>query len=130
MAPSSGMGPVIKDTRPIRNQQFQQACQQNVHDFLAQSRAQFPMTAKTFTSPTQREFQLIFVHLIKVLFDGDYAFKQFDTDCLALLKDLRYPGVDNCGKTAMVAPGTPQHWPHLIAMLNWLVDLCKVGYTV
>jgi kinetochore protein NDC80 len=120
------MASAVKDTRPIRNAAFQQACQQNVHDFVADTRPQFPLNGKTLSSPTQKEFQQIFTHLIRVLFDGDYAFKSFETDCISLLKDLRYPGTEQCGKTALGAPGSPQHWPHLLAMLNWLVELCKV----
>ncbi|OCF76626.1 hypothetical protein I204_02324 [Kwoniella mangroviensis CBS 8886] len=51
--------------------------------------------------------------------------KKFEDDALSILKDLRYPGLDSVSKTAFTAPGAPQSWPGLLAMLSWLVELCK-----
>jgi kinetochore protein NDC80 len=128
IAPGSALGAVPKETRPVRNLQFQQACQQNIHQYLQDSRYGYPMHSKTFTSPTQKDFQNMFNHLVQMLLPGGFpGGKSFEADCYALLKDLKYPAADSCGKTALGAPGTPQNWPHMLAMLNWLVDLCKVS---
>lgn len=131
IAPGSTLGPVPKETRPVRNQQFQQACQNNIHQFLLDSKYGYPMHSKTFTSPTQKDFQHMFIHLVQFLLPGGCpslaSAKSFEADCNALLKDLKYPAAESCGKTALGAPGTPQNWPHMLAMLNWLVDLCKVS---
>jgi SMC interacting uncharacterized protein involved in chromosome segregation len=131
MAPGTAIGVIAKETRPVRNQQFQQTCQTNIHEFLIDSRYGYPMNAKTLTSPTQKDFQYIVTHLIQILFQGGFTWNSakggFESECYLLLKDLKYPAYDNCGKTALGAPGTPQNWPHMLAMLNWLVDLCKVS---
>jgi kinetochore protein NDC80 len=128
MAPGMAIGFVAKDTRPIRNPQFQEQCRANVHQFLMDSRCPYPITPKTLVSPTQKEFQNLVQYLVQVLFQGGYTWlKTFDMDCHTLLKDLKYPGAESCGKTALGAPGTPQNWPPMLAMLNWLVDLCKVS---
>jgi kinetochore protein NDC80 len=125
------IGFVAKDTRPIRNAQFQEQCRNNIHEFLINTRYSFPMNSKTLFSPTQKEFLNLVHYLVDKLFDGGYAWvKTFEMDCNTLLKDLKYPAHDNCGKTALGAPGTPQNWPHMLAMLNWLVDLCKVSTVI
>lgn len=63
--------------------------------------------------------------------DEDYQFgkggKKFEEECISLLKDIRYPAVDGLSRTALSAPGSPTQWPHLLAMLMWLVDLSQVG---
>jgi kinetochore protein NDC80 len=92
------------------------------------TRCPYPMNAKTLVSPTQKEFQNLVQFLVQILFQGGFTWlKTFEMDCNTLLRDLKYPAHDSCGKTALGAPGTPQNWPHMLAMLNWLVDLCKVS---
>lgn len=129
MAPGGGggMAAVVKDTRPVKDLAFKQSCQNNIAEFLHMSRSNIPMHPKLLSSPTGKEFQDMFRHLINFLVDGFAWTKAFDSDCHQLLRDLRYPSFDQCGKTALSAAGSPQHWPHILAMLNWLVDLCKVG---
>ena len=131
MAPGMSIGFVPKDTRPIRNPQFQEQCRANVYEFLMDTRYSFPMTAKTLYSPTSKEFETMVKYLVQKLFSGGYTWlKGFEMDCNTLLKDLKYPAAESCGKTALGAPGTPQNWPHMLAMLNWLVDLCKVSTAI
>lgn len=117
-----------QETRPVKNLQFQEQCRVNVHQYLLDIRCPYPMNAKTLTSPTQKEFQNLVQYLVQILFEGGFAWaKTFEMDCNTLLKDLKYPGLEACGKTALGAPGTPLNWPPMLAMLNWLVDLCKVS---
>jgi SMC interacting uncharacterized protein involved in chromosome segregation len=127
MAPGTSLQPVVKDTRPIRDKTFMTNCQHNIADFLAMFRSNINVNQKTLTSPTGKEFQEMFKFFINFLVDGFTWGKSFEQDAFQLLRDLRYPSPENCGKTAISAPGTPQHWPYIIAMLNWLVDLCKVS---
>jgi kinetochore protein NDC80 len=128
MAPGMAVGFVAKDTRPTRNPQFQEQCRTNVYQYLMDTRCPYPMNAKTLVSPTQKEFQNLVQFLVQILFQGGFTWlKTFEMDCNTLLRDLKYPSHDSCGKTALGAPGTPQNWPHMLAMLNWLVDLCNVS---
>ncbi|WWD07983.1 hypothetical protein V865_006093 [Kwoniella europaea PYCC6329] len=115
-----------KDSRPIRDKSFQAECMRNVSDYLLNARYTAPITSKTLMSPTAKEFQSIFRYLISSLIDPGMSWgKKFEDDALSILKDIRYPGLDSVSKTAFTAPGAPQSWPGLLAMLNWLVELCK-----
>lgn len=121
------MASAVKDNRPVRDKVFANACRDNVADFLNVYRSNLVLGPKTLTSPTGREFQDIFKFLIGFLVDGFVWGKSFEQDCWQLLRDLKYPSPDTCGKTALAAPGAPTHWPALLAMLNWFVDLCRVS---
>nr|XP_018265782.1 STE/STE20/PAKA protein kinase [Kwoniella dejecticola CBS 10117]OBR87940.1 STE/STE20/PAKA protein kinase [Kwoniella dejecticola CBS 10117] len=115
-----------RDPRPIRDKAFQSACMRNVTDFLVSARYPAPLTSKTFISPTAKEFQSIFRFLVETLVDpGTGWSKKFEDDALMVLKDLRYPGMDTVSKTAFTAPGAPHSWSGMLAMLNWLVEICK-----
>lgn len=117
-----------KDPRPLRDKVFQSNCMRNVNEYLISVRYPLPLTAKTLTSPTAKEFQSIFKFLVNDLVDPGAAWgKKFEDDTLSILKDLKYPGMDSVSKTALTAPGAPQSWPNMLAMLNWLVDLCKAS---
>lgn len=83
---------------------------------------------RTLSQPTTKEFQQLFRFLISELLDpGMQWSKKFEEDAISVLKDLRYPAMDMIGKTALGAPGTGMNWPALLAMLHWLVELCKVS---
>ncbi|KAL7424361.1 kinetochore-associated Ndc80 complex subunit ndc80 [Cryptotrichosporon argae] len=129
MAPSFG-ATQTKDTRPIRSVPFIQACARNIADFLHAHRYPHAMTPKLLTSPTAREFQTLVRFLLCDMIDPAMKWeRKFEDDVIAGLKDLRYPAIENVGKTALTAPGSPQNWPHMVAMLNWLVDLCRAHDT-
>ena len=78
-------------------------------------------------SPTLKEFQTIFKFLLQDFTDASSFGKKFEDDALGILRDLRYPNMEGMGKTAFSAPGSPSHWLHMTAMLNWLVELNKVS---
>jgi kinetochore protein NDC80 len=118
----------IKDPRPIANRAFRMQCQQNVIDYLAIHRCPLP---RNIDNVTAKEFQTIFRFLVSgpVGLDPGYNWreKKFEDDVIAILKDLRYPAMENVGKMALGMPGGQNVWPHHVAMLNWLVEMCKVG---
>nr|XP_019008791.1 uncharacterized protein I206_06475 [Kwoniella pini CBS 10737]OCF47572.1 hypothetical protein I206_06475 [Kwoniella pini CBS 10737] len=115
-----------KESRPVRDKNFQIECMRNLSDYLVNVRYPAPVTSKTLSSPTAKEFQSIFRYLASTLIDpGMIWSKKFEDDALTMLKDLRYPGLESISKTAFTAPGAPQSWPSMLAMLNWLVELCK-----
>lgn len=117
----------IKDPRPIRDRTFQSDCHANIQEFLARRKVQLALTPKWLSSPTQRDFQNVFRFLADELVGPGFPWgKKFEDDCLAIMRDLRYPVMDAVGKTALTAPGSPNAWPNVLAMLNWMVDLCKV----
>jgi kinetochore protein NDC80 len=120
-----------KDLRPLKDPLFKKACQESIFLYF-QHRPRAPqISQKTLISPTQHEFQMMFKFLVTEGIDEDYVFgrggKKFEEECIGVLKDLKYPGVDSLSRTAITAPGTPQGWPSLLAMLMWLVDLSQVS---
>ncbi|WVQ85202.1 hypothetical protein IAT38_007367 [Cryptococcus sp. DSM 104549] len=126
MAPGSMYSAAaFKDPRPIRDKSFQASCARNVSDYLLSARNSPAITPKTLTSPTAKEFQSIVRFLVGEIDPGATWGKKFEDDTLSMLKDMRYPGMDSVSKTALTAPGAPQSWSGLLAMLNWLVELCK-----
>ncbi|UOH82478.1 hypothetical protein LQV05_005180 [Cryptococcus neoformans] len=85
-----------KDPRPLRDKVFQSNCMRNVNEYLISVRYPLPLTAKTLTSPTAKEFQSIFKFLVNDLVDPGAAWgKKFEDDTLSILKDLKYPGMDS-----------------------------------
>ena len=90
-------------------------------------RCPIPLTSKMFLSPTTKDFQSIFRYLVQELVDPGMVWgKKFEDDVINLLKDLRYPAMETIGRTGLGAPGG-RDWAPLLAMLNWLVELCKVS---
>lgn len=133
MAPGAGGFALAapKETRPIKDKQFQAACQRNIADWLAHRRITMAVNQKTLTSPTAKEFQTIFRFIIVDMVDPGFQWgKKIEDDILTIMKDLKYPAMEALGKTALSAPGTPQNWPGFLAMFNWLIDLSKVSGTV
>lgn len=121
-----GYGNFSKDTRPVRDRSFQNDCQRNIEDFLSRRGVQLALSSKWLVSPTQRDFHTLFRYLAEELIGTGYPWgKKVEDDFIAILRDLRYPSMDGVGKTALTAPGG-SNWPHVLAMLNWLVELCKV----
>lgn len=135
--PSQNSQPT-RDPRPIRSQAFQQSCRERLDTFCREQRCPLQITDRTFISPTQRQFFDIFRWLISTFLDPAYAWtvpkssKNADSamgdDIFAILRDFKYPGIEGISKTALAAPGNEKTWPVLLAMLSWLVDLCKVRW--
>ena len=71
---------------------------------------------------------MIFKHLVGLVDPGVTWVKKFEDDALLVLRDLRYPAMDTIGRTGLSAPGAPNCWPSMLAMLNWLVDMHKVCF--
>lgn len=112
----------VKDPRPIRDRAFQHDCFSNVQEYFT-----FRGFAGLSNSPTQKDFQQAFKFLAEELVGPGLVWtKKFDDDCLAMLRDLKYPAIETLGRSALGAAGSERNWPLMLAMLSWMVDLCKV----
>lgn len=120
--------PSFKDPRSIRTTAFTNECKENIAHYLSQCKAQLPLSPNWQSSPTARDFQNLFRFLAMELVGPNFPWgKSFEKDSMAILRDLHYPVLDTISKTAFTAPGSHQSWPHLVAMLDWMVELCKVS---
>jgi kinetochore protein NDC80 len=132
VAPAFSQGPMaVKDTRPIRDKTFQHMCANEVLDYLQQRQFKYPITLKTLTSPTNKDFQTIFIFLINDVIDPNFqwgrAGRKMEDDIILLLKDHRYRSADTISKSSLAAVGSMHAWPNVLAMLHWLVNLSLVS---
>lgn len=118
-----------RDSRPLKTALFQQAAARNVESFCRNNRCPIVIHEKFWTgSATTKDFQGLVKWLIGSFIDEGYPWnRKFEDDCVQVLKDLRYPGLEGISKTTLGSLGSGSTWMVLVGMLNWLVELCKVS---
>ena len=126
IAPGSLVHSVVRDPRPIRDKNFITSCVQNLSDYLIATHCPVAITSKTFSVLSTKDIQAIFRFLVNDFVDPQIWGKKFEDDAIQILKDLRYPALETCGKTALAQPGGSMVWGGVLAMLNWLVELNRV----
>jgi len=83
------------------------------------------LTHKTMTSPTQKDFNLMFQFLYHCI-DPAYRFqKNIDQEVPPLLKQLRYPFEKNITKSQLAAVGG-NNWFTFLGLLHWMMQLAKM----
>lgn len=113
----------IKDSRPIRDKQWQNAAVKSLINFLIQSGYPQTITEKDLKPPSLKVFQYIFKFLYAQL-DPEYEFSaKFEEDVPAILRGLRYPFSEQILKSSLMSVNSHHAWPILLAMLNWMVEL-------
>nr|XP_023900360.1 probable kinetochore protein ndc80 [Quercus suber] len=142
--PSAGFGPaahqsffatappqtgVPTDPRRLRDSNTRSQMGQELMEFLTQRNFEMEMkhslTHKSMTSPTQKDFNLMFQFLYHCI-DPSYCFqKGIDAEVPPLLKQLRYPYEKNISKSQLVAVGG-NNWATFLAMLHWIMNLAKI----
>ncbi|KAF1987116.1 hypothetical protein K402DRAFT_376455 [Aulographum hederae CBS 113979] len=87
--------------------------------------AKHSLTAKSLTSPTQKDFNMMFQWLYHRL-DPAYRFlKNMDSEVPPLLKQLRYPFEKSIMKTQITAVGG-NNWHTFLGLLHWMMQLAKM----
>ncbi|KAI7457965.1 HEC/Ndc80p family protein-like protein [Hortaea werneckii] len=142
--PSSGFGPaahqsffatappqagIPQDPRRLRDPNTRAVMGQELMEFLAQRNFEMEMkhtlTHKTMTSPTQKDFNLMF-HFLYHCIDPSYRFqKNIDAEVPPLLKQLRYPFEKNISKSQLAAVGG-NNWSTFLGLLHWMMNLAKM----
>lgn len=111
------------DPRPCNDRPYMQACVQNIVSFVVENGYGMPISPKILTNPTSKDFQNIFLFLMRYL-DPTFSFeKRFEDEIPALLKTLGYPFT--VSKSALSAIGSPHTWPTLLAVLTWLLEMLQ-----
>lgn len=123
-APLSTSAP--KDPRPLKERSFQAKLGQELLDYLTTNGFQMdtdhPLTQKSMTSPTQKDFNLVFQWLYKRI-DPGYRFqKAIDAEVPPILKLLRYPFQASITKSQIAAVGG-QNWSTFLGLLHWMMQL-------
>lgn len=115
-----------KDTRPLRDRNYQAVMCQAIYDYLLDNKFEIemrhPLTQKTLKAPTQKDFVYIFHWLYKRLDPGYKFTKSIEHEVYFLLKTINYPFLESINKSQISAVGG-QNWPVYLGMLHWLVEL-------
>lgn len=98
-------------------------------EFLTQRNFEMEMkhtlTHKTMSSPTQKDFNLMFQFLYHCI-DPAYRFqKNIDQEVPPLLKQLRYPFEKNITKSQLAAVGG-NNWYTFLGLLHWMMQLARM----
>ena len=123
-APTSSQG--TKDTRPLRDRQYQAKMRQEVYNWLKET--EYDIHPQTLQNITGRDFRGIFQHLVCLL-DPAWPFnmdKRLDDQLIPPLQALQYPFVSLIDLRWLAAPGAQYSWPSLLGMLHWLAEMGKV----
>ncbi|PXF45593.1 Kinetochore protein NDC80-like [Gracilariopsis chorda] len=111
------------DPRPLSDRSYMQKSAKLLISFVIERGYEHPISPKMLTSPSSKDFQLLFLFLVRRI-DPTYAFiKRFEDEVPPLLRALGYPF--SISKSALSAVGSPHTWPTLLGVLTWLVNLLK-----
>ncbi|KAJ1511858.1 kinetochore-associated Ndc80 complex subunit ndc80 [Coelomomyces lativittatus] len=116
----------IMDSRPIRDRVYMEQSQQNINEYLQSKGYPQILGPKSLISPTKKDFELIFKFLYARI-DPRYEYgKKFEDDVAHIIRhSIKYPFADSISKSSLHAVGSVQTWPHILAMLDFFVELLK-----
>ena len=123
-APSGSQA--TKDSRPLRDRQFQAKMRQDVVTWLLDNGLNYsPQVLQQITS---KDFRTIFQDLVKLL-DPEWPFteQKFEDQFVQSLRALRYPYLGQLDIRTLTTPGAMHTWPLLLGVLHWLAELGRVG---
>ena len=120
---------VPRDPRPLKDRNHQVKMGQELSEYLTRNNFEMQMGhslgQKTFVSPTQKDFNLIFQWLYHRI-DPAYRFqKNIDAEVPPILKQLRYPYEKSITKSQIAAVGG-QNWSTFLGMLHWMMQLAQM----
>ncbi|KAF1812961.1 hypothetical protein P152DRAFT_449054 [Eremomyces bilateralis CBS 781.70] len=124
---------VPQDPRRLKDGSTRAQMAHELMEYLSENNFEMDMkyslSAKAFTSPTQKDFNCMFQWLYKRL-DPSYRFlKSIDAEVPPLLKQLRYPFEKNIMKSQIAAVGG-NNWHIFLGLLHWMMQLARImdGY--
>lgn len=113
------------DPRPLHDKQYMQQCVKSLISYVIDHGYEHPISPKILTNPSSRDFQNIFLFLLRRV-DPTFEFqRRFEDEVPVVLKALHYPF--SMSKSALSAVGSPHTWPTLLGVLTWLMGLLKYG---
>jgi kinetochore protein NDC80 len=120
------MNGIPADPRQLRNAQVRNTIGQEIMEFLTQRNFEMAMKhslhPKIMTSPTQKDFDLMFQFLYHSI-DPAYVFqKTTAVEIPPLLKQMRYPFEKNISKSQLAAVGG-NNWSTFLGLLHWMMQL-------
>lgn len=116
-----------KDPRPVRDRSFQQKERSEIVEYLRE--AGLDISMNSLINIQSKDYRGIFEYLVELV-DPNHTIdksSKFEETFIPALKALRYPYAHSMDNKWLAAVASPHSWPHLLGVLHWLVDLCKVS---
>lgn len=120
---SYGSSKRMQDPRPLHDKAYMKSQVEILIRFAIDHGYQHPLSPKILSNPSGRDFQNIFMFLIKSIDPNFELRKKFEEEVISLIKALGYPF--SISKSALSAVGSPHTWPSLLGVLMWLVGQVK-----
>ncbi|KAF2453318.1 HEC/Ndc80p family protein-like protein [Lineolata rhizophorae] len=120
---------IPQDPRRLKDSGVRAQMANELMDYLTQNGFELEMkhslSAKSMTSPTQKDFNCMFQWLYKRI-DPSYRFqKNIDAEVPPLLKQLRYPFEKSIMKSQIAAVGG-NNWYTFLGLLHWMMQLARM----
>ncbi|KAJ3989988.1 HEC/Ndc80p family-domain-containing protein [Lentinula detonsa] len=115
-----------KDPRPIRERPFQNKERSDILNFCHDLGLDISMAQ--LLNIQRKDYRIIFEFLVELL-DPCYPIdstEKFEDTFIPALKTLGYPYAHSIDTKWLAAVGSPHTWPHLLGVLHWLVEMCKM----
>ncbi|KAL6705800.1 kinetochore-associated Ndc80 complex subunit ndc80 [Coniothyrium glycines] len=126
-APMPAAPPV--DPRRLKDPNTRAHYAQELLEFLTHNNFEMEskhvLSNKAMTSPTQKDFNCMFMWLYNRV-DPNYRFqKAIDQEVPILLKQMRYPFEKSIMKSQIAAVGG-NNWPTFLGLLHWMMQLARL----
>jgi len=109
------------DPRPLTDKQYLNDCVRALISYLTTHGYDNPVSPKTLTHPTCKDFVQIVTFLFKKVDASLKIVGKMEEEVPQIFKKLKYPFP--ISRSALYAVGSPHSWPSLLAALTWLVEL-------
>ncbi|ELA47881.1 hypothetical protein VCUG_00601 [Vavraia culicis subsp. floridensis] len=112
----------VPEKRNVRSSSYQEQCITNVQSFLEEHNYE-NTSHKSVRNPTLKEFQNLFKFVIS-FFYKNWECKRFEDDAMLLIKQIKYPYVNEINKSHLVTT-SPHSWPVVLSFISWMVDMVR-----
>ncbi|OMP84426.1 putative kinetochore protein ndc80, partial [Diplodia seriata] len=120
---------IPQDPRRLKDPSVRAQMAHELSEYLTRNNFEMDMkhslTHKSFTSPTQKDFNCMFQWLYHRI-DPSYRFqKNIDQEVPPLLKQMRYPFEKSIMKSQIAAVGG-NNWSTFLGLLHWMMQLSQM----
>eukprot|EP00026_Physarum_polycephalum_P005232 Phypoly_transcript_05263.p1 GENE.Phypoly_transcript_05263~~Phypoly_transcript_05263.p1 ORF type:complete len:396 (+),score=46.18 Phypoly_transcript_05263:45-1190(+) len=95
----------------------------NVIEYLAEQQYPKQISQKMLSAPSNKDFYAMFEFMYQQ-FDPTFKMLKPEEDVIFMFKTLKYP-FPISKRNITGAIGAPHTWPHILAALNWVVELLR-----
>ncbi|KAI8355691.1 HEC/Ndc80p family-domain-containing protein [Blakeslea trispora] len=113
------------DTQSIKDTENQRQSLREITEYLKRSGYDGPYI-KHINALSNREFQPIFKYLATKASPHYVYKKRFEEDVMILIRQLGYPAAETINRKELLSIGAMHSKPTFIALLHWLVLICKI----